>query len=493
MPIYAGTATPSGYRLGSSTVSAVYFGATQIYSGTPIQTTLANEQFTTNWTQWTKAKTGTFSIASGVGSIVPPAVNYQTARAVLTAISPQTDVIAHVEFMVPNLNEQYFDIGVRTQNSATANPQGYYASFYPAGGASDPNYSLLSSDGTYTANEQKQGMTYLANNWYALDIRVRGNRVTTRLWNMTAGQSQPFNYDLTMVDTPYSTGYLELGVTSGFSNLGRVNFRNVTVKTVVDEPGDTTPSSDSMPTATTVSSSGKTWTLSYTNDFTTNVAEGGFRTAYPGIASYAEEQGDTGTSVTKGRYSTNKTVSVVNNILTVNQRVISGVPYGAMLLPDNYAPHTYGRAQVRVRQTDVAGKGGFKFVGIWWPSSDNWADGEIDWPEADNGQVPRPATASYPAVYTGTNNDKRVFYPSIPVPADQSTAGWHVYTVDWAPDAISFYQDGKIVNRVSNTKGIPTKPMRFGLQFETWLGGDVVAADAVGKVEVDWVAIYNMN
>jgi len=501
MPAYAGSSAPSAFKVGSQDCTALYVGSTLVWSAAPTQTTYATETYTSNWAQWTAINTGgSNSIASNVGTLTGPtnnssgATGYQTRRMILSAAGAQADMSAYVEFRFTSLQEQYLDIGIRAQNvTGQANPKGVYASFYPAAASTDQNYSLSDSDGQYTANEIKSPLAYVANAWYACKIRIKGKRVSVKVWNLSTGEK--FGYDLWNSNGSIqgATGYLSLGITNGYNTTGLAQFRNITVKSYLDEAGDTTPSQDTMPTASTVTSSNHTWTLSASNDFTTNVAEGGFRTAYPGIASYTEEQGDTASSVTGGKYSTNKTVSVVNNVLTVNQRVISGTPYGAMILADNYAAHQYGRAQFRARQTDVAGKGGFKFVPLWWPSSNDWADGEIDWPEADNGaNFPRPATASYPATYKDPpNNQQRVFYPGIDVFADFDVSGWHVYTVDWAPDAISFYQDGRLVLRMTDTRGIPTKTMRFGFQMETWIGEGTVDPAAAGKVELDWFAIYN--
>lgn len=458
----------------------------------PVQTTYATETFATNWTQWSAINTGgSTGIASNVGTIAPPAANYQTARRILTAAGAQGDMTIYLEFSVPNLSEFYFDIGIAQNATGLANPKGVYASFYPAAAANDQNFSIIDSDGTYTGVEQKFPLTYVANAWYGMKIRRRLGKVSVKVWNLTG--SEPYGYAAWNSHgiEQGTTSYLSVGATSGYSNVGSLKLRNITVKSYIDELGDTTPSSDTMPTASSVSSGNHVWALSSTNDFPTNVAEGGFRTAYPSVATYTEEQGDTGTGVTGGKYSTNKTVSVVNGILTVNQRVISGTPYGAMILADNYGSHTYGRAQFRSRQTDVAGLGGFKFVPLWWPSSDVWNEGEIDWPEADHGGKPRPASA-IPGSYNSTTGNMS-FYPVDSIYADYDTSGWHVYTVEWAPDAISFYQDGRIVQRMAITAGIPTKPMRFGFQAETWINEGTVPTAAVGKVELDWVVIYDLT
>lgn len=500
MGLALGTSTPSAVKLGSSDCSSIYLGTNLVWSSAPTQTTYGTESFT-NWTQWTAINTaGSASTASNVGTMVGPTNNssgstqYQTRRMIFSAAGARGDITAEVEFRFASLQEQYLDIGIHAQSSTgLANPKGPYASLYPAAASNDQNFSWSDSDGTYVENEQKFPLPYVAGAWYKAKIRVRGKRASVKIWNLA--NAEPFGYpawsDQGIVQG--ATGYLSLGVTNGYNTTASVQFRNITVKSYLDENGDTTPYSTTVPTASTVVSSGRTWSLSSSNDFTTNVAEGGFRSAYPGVASYAEEQGDTETSKTGGKYSTNKTVSVVNSVLTVNQRIISGVPYGAMILADNYAAHLYGRAQFRSRQTDVAGLGGFKFVPLWWPSSNSWNDGEIDWPEADNGLTPRPATASVPPTYKNPpTNDARRFYPEATVMADFDTTQWHVYTVDWAPDAISFYQDGNIVARMANPLGIPTTSMRFGFQMETWIGEGPVPAGAIGKVEVDWVAIYDL-
>lgn len=457
----------------------------------PVQTTLATDTFA-SWAKW-KILNGTaaqFTATGNVGKIVPPATGYATSRAIFNTLASQGDMVISLELQF-GTGEHYVDVGVHAQDAAgLANPRGYYASFYPGG---DPAYTMLSSDGQYTAQEQQYPFTYVAAHWYGMKIRSKGNQTAMKVWDITAGATERFGYDLWMIDTPYPAGYVSLGVTSGGANLGQLLVRNLAVKTVVDEPGDTTPSPATLPAAGTVTSSNHTWTRTFGTDFPTDVAEGGFRTAYPAMGSYTEEQGDTATAVTGGKYSTNKVAAVVGGVLTVKQRVIGGVPYSAAILPDNYAPHTYARVQFRARTTDTGGVGGFKFVPLWWPSSNDWADGEIDWPEADNGQIPYPASASYPATYVNGNTDNRRFFPETKVPAPAATSGWHVYTVDWAPDGISFYQDGVIVARVTNPAGIPTKPMRFTLQAETWIQSGVVPTGGAGTVEVDWVAIYDLT
>lgn len=459
------------------------------------------ENFTTAWTQWTPINNkGSASINSGVGSISGPdnsggSTQYQTRRVAFTAPGAKGDMLATLDFMFSSLQEQYMDIAIRAQSTANQdNPKGVFLSFYP--GSGEGVFSMSDSDGQYTANEVKHAMpldSYEANVWYTVKIRVRGKRVSAKIWRKDK-QNEPYSYLAwsSQGSVQGTTGYLALGITNGYSTTGRANFRNIRLEAPADELGDTTQVSGTTPPPLydTIVSSDRVWQASYVQDFPTSIAEGGFRTAYPSIASYTEEQGDTGSGVTGGRYSTNKTVSVVGGVLTVNQRVIGGVPYGAMILADNYQGHMYGRAVFRARQTDVAGKGGFKFVPLWWPVSNNWDDGEIDWPEADNGGTPRPATASVPPTYQGEGND-RAFYPGIDVFADFDTSGWHEYAVDWSDSAITFYQDGRVVLRMQDPRGIPTTPMRFGFQMETWLGQGAVPAGAAGRVEIDWYAIYD--
>lgn len=459
---------------------------------------ISAEDFTTNWDKWTQisgTNTGSYTATAGVGKLVPPGTGYRTNRMTFDRqgdmpLWPNSEL--YVEFMFDKAEEQYLDIAVQASNTLFGKeyPVGGFVNFYPAG---DNTFSFVDSDGQYLNNEQKRPFTYAAGVWYAIRIKRRGKLTSMKAWNTANAEPKGFQFFNSATPATSGADYVSLGITSGYNTQGAVSFRNMAWTRYLDEPGyDISSAPDLIPTASTVTSSGHLWTMSFSTDFPTNVAEGGFRNAYPNIASYNEEQGDTDSARTGGKYSTNKTVSVVNNILTVNQRVISGTPYGAMILPDNYAPHLYGRAVFRSRQTDVAGKGGFKFVPLWWPSSDNWDDGEIDWPEADNGQFPRPASATTPP-QTKADGVSRKFFPEASVYADGDTSGWHVYAVDWAPDAISFYQDGKLVARMVESASIPTKNMRFGFQMETWIGEGVPDAAAAGRIEVDWVAIYNLT
>ncbi|WP_186377231.1 glycoside hydrolase family 16 protein [Curtobacterium pusillum] len=246
-------------------------------------------------------------------------------------------------------------------------------------------------------------------------------------------------------------------------------------------PTPTTPAAPAASGTTlpkgNVTSNGRTWVQSYAEDFTTAAAKGSVLQKYPQMAAYDGYKDTSG----QGLYAPDKVLSVANGNLDFDLHSENGQPLVATILPDGYSAQTTGRVSVRYKTTKTPG---YKFVGMMWPSSDNWNEGEIDWPEADLGGVPRPASA-VPGTYS---NGSMHFEPESEQFAPTDSTGYHVATTEWDKTAVRFYWDGKLV--ATTTKAVPTTPMRVTLQAETAIGEGTTPASSKGSVDIDWISIW---
>jgi hypothetical protein len=242
-----------------------------------------------------------------------------------------------------------------------------------------------------------------------------------------------------------------------------------------------------MPTGTKIRD-GYSYTPATLQDFTTPAAVGQVRSVYTSMGYYAGFN-DTAKA---GLYDPDHTLSVHDSVLDIHQYTLNGQPLSAAIMPDNYAPHLYGRMDIRYKITTPGD--GYKWVVFYWPSSDNWDDGEIDFPEAPVTGSPRPASATTPPLAKSPTDPSRMFLPltTFNVPTDQTA--YHVASTEWRRDAIIFYWDDVEIYRLTDTRAIPTKSMRVTWQAETWdnaaNGGTPVPAATDTHILVDWVAIY---
>lgn len=227
-----------------------------------------------------------------------------------------------------------------------------------------------------------------------------------------------------------------------------------------------------------VTTNGRTWKQSYAEDFTKPAALGKVASTYPQMGFY---DGFSDTSKL-GTYAPAKVLTVADGNLDYYLHSENGKPLVATVMPDGYAAHTTGRVSIRYKTTTTDG---YKFVGMLWPSSDQWNEGEIDWPEANLGAKPRPASA-VPGSY---NNGAMTFEPPTEQFAKTDTTAYHVATTEWDKGIVRFYWDGDLVT--STTKAVPTQPMRVTLQGETWIGQGAVPRNAAGHVSIDWVSIWD--
>jgi hypothetical protein len=212
------------------------------------------------------------------------------------------------------------------------------------------------------------------------------------------------------------------------------------------------------------------WKQVFTDDFATAVPLGSF----PGSAygsRWTAYDGFTDT-LRRGLYSPAQTLSAHDGVLDMYLRAVNGQPLSAAPVPlinGQWGGLRYGKVSVRFRADPVPG---YKTAWLLWPDSDNWSEGEIDFPEGDldgtiqafNHQPGDPARNAFA-------KDTGVTYRD-----------WHTASIEWIPGKVTFILDGVVVG-TSNVS--PTVAMHWVLQTETT--GEPVGA---GHVYVDWVTIY---
>lgn len=139
----------------------------------------------------------------------------------------------------------------------------------------------------------------------------------------------------------------------------------------------------------------------------------------------------------------------------------------------------YGRYEVRARLDE--GQGTSAAI-LLWPNSGDYPP-EIDMMEAPD----RDRSRTFVSLHGDDGFESRW------VASDASE--WHTYAVDWLPDRVTFYIDGKPI--WETTSRVPQEPMGLGFigvvatADEEWFGGgpDATTPGQV-NLHVDWVRIW---
>lgn len=242
---------------------------------------------------------------------------------------------------------------------------------------------------------------------------------------------------------------------------------STTAPTPSPAPGGATASGQAMPTAPVAG-----WTQVLADDFATPVATGSF----PGPAYSGRWTGYSGFRDTSGvgSYTPSRVVSVTGGALDMALHTEGGTPLVAapVPLPDGgqWGGWTYGRYAIRFRADAVPG---YKTAWMLWPDSDDWNDGEIDFPEGE---------------LTGTAN-AFVHQPGDPsrnalaVNSGATYTGWHTAVIEWLPSGVTFTMDGRQIGRTTVS---PNRPLHLILQTET---SGRPSSSAAGHVQVDWITM----
>ena len=217
------------------------------------------------------------------------------------------------------------------------------------------------------------------------------------------------------------------------------------------------------------------WKQVFTDDFTIPLARGAFPGGYSN--KWLSYSGFTDTSKV-GDYD-QSIISAQNGTLDLYLHTVNGRPKGAAPIPlvnGQWGGQTYGRFSVRMRADNLPGYGtGF----LLWADSENWNDGEIDFPESGLDNVVKgynhcPGNASVNCLVVNTNT---------------TYSAWHTYTIDWTPSKLSYLIDNQTVG--STTSNIPYKPLHWVMQVATT--GVQPAASTAGHLLIDWATIYTYS
>lgn len=230
------------------------------------------------------------------------------------------------------------------------------------------------------------------------------------------------------------------------------------------------------------------WELLISEDFDRPAALGAFASVYRGWASY---DGGIDTSRNFGRrasargvYDSSRTMSVDKGILDLHVHTTDGRPFVGALTPtpdgDYWSGQMYGRYEVRFRADHVPG---YKIAWLLWPSSDDWSEGEIDFPEGDLG-----ADITGSSHDTTGNPSQNAWYLDTATSMD----AWHTAVIEWIPGEVAFELDGRRWS-TRDPVALPRHPMRWALQTETQLSAQAPASSAAGHILIDYVRAYRLS
>ena len=326
----------------------------------------------------------------------------------------------------------------------------------------------------------------------ALNATVSGTTVTATttirasvstsasLAGICARSSSGFHYDFPLSAATLTTGGTSFSKSRTFpagtytyqacakvggvwNNIG--SSKTFTVGSGSSGGGSSNPSGVAMPVGNLTG-----WKQVFADDFTTNVSTGAFPGAYAskwtGYDGYKDTSG-------VGTYDMDA-ISVSGGAMDIYLHTANGRTYSAAPSPIVTTPwkgQTYGRYTIRFKSDAVTN---YKAAWLLWPDSDNWNQGEIDFPEGN--------LNSKMMGYNHCINDpvRNCYWFD---PATQWSGGWHTATVEWRPGKITFTVDGKSGSTTSN---VPTVPMHWVLQTES-MGG---SSSGSGHILIDWVAVY---
>lgn len=180
-----------------------------------------------------------------------------------------------------------------------------------------------------------------------------------------------------------------------------------------------------------------------------------------------------------GQYRFPENVSVLDGKLDVHVRSIDGENTGAAwiwLHPDPvFADYGFKYGAVEQRVKVVGDIPGYGVANLLWPDSEDWGDGEIDFPEAGFDEEP---TAYHHCLTPRPKDNCSIFKTGA------TWSRWHVYRIEWLPTGTSYYIDGRLIG--TNTDSTPHTSHHWVTQIARDTRGHKDTS-IEGHYLIDWV------
>lgn len=500
MPLAIGTLTPSALFVGSTQATAMYLGSTLIYSASPVAWgayysnafTGSNGAAIANWSRATSFPTGgTVNIQSNAMRIATGSTSAwsgtasaflgnRTAPGVAPAINPNFDY--SFKYTLAGTGQQYQPIGIRVRS----------AEMWPSGGGAGTfttGYNLMvcvgdSANGSLFRVEVVRGYdtTSLVNvtglafaTTLYWRILVDGKRLAFKVWLTGTepggvGSNTNWTYDANIL-ADESDGGLAFGMVNGA--VGTQNYIAIDDVAITTKPQG--GYSGAQPAPTTAPSGFKAY---FVENFDTAAAAG------TGAGQFQQVYANSWTSYTaSGTMQPQQMISAHDGVMDIAMDGARGSA-GWWGPPGTSQNRIGGRFSMRAKAIGAWGNGPAVMI---WPSSDIWADGEIDFPESVSGDG-----------VTGFQDSPWIHHHSM-TPGNEASAqdvalgvswrDWHVYACEWYVTGpvnnkytgvrVVYFVDGVEVFRT--TTDVPVTPHRYTVQV-----GDYGAA---GNMYIDWVRI----
>lgn len=137
---------------------------------------------------------------------------------------------------------------------------------------------------------------------------------------------------------------------------------------------------------------------------------------------------------------------------------------------------TYGYFEVRQRFD--ANSIGYNTATLLWPKSGKWpVDGEIDIAEIFNGDTANCGS------YVHWGSDNKQLYNEY----SGNFSQWHTWGVEWRPDGLTYYLDGKKFWDVTTASAVPHNPHFLALQLDV---NDKSNKANGSTFHIDYVRVY---
>ncbi|WP_226358530.1 glycoside hydrolase family 16 protein [Pseudonocardia sp. ICBG601] len=137
----------------------------------------------------------------------------------------------------------------------------------------------------------------------------------------------------------------------------------------------------------------------------------------------------------------------------------------------------YGRWETRMRAP--TGSPSYNALALLWPTEENFpVGGEIDFAE-----IMDPSRDKVELfLHYGADNSQ--VHGELQVDA----TGWHNYAVEWTPDGVTAFVDGREWWKTTDASILPPGPMHLCLQLDWFPRGD----SETGQMRVDWVKQWSL-